>query len=94
MVVAGVPDVLADSTGTSASTRPSATGRTSAPPSNKKKEKGKKGKKTFFSNELLVEVFADTRAYLLKPLSLVSNFLILSPDKFGKSLWTISKYGR
>ena len=38
VVVAGVPDVLADSTGPSASARPSATERISAPPSNKKKK--------------------------------------------------------
>ena len=42
VVVAGVPGVLADSTGSSAPARPSATKRISAPPSNKKKKKGKK----------------------------------------------------
>ena len=47
-VVAGVPSVLADSIGTSATARPSASERISAPPSNKKKKKkGKKGKKNF-----------------------------------------------
>ena len=49
VVAAGVPDVLADSTGSSDSARPFAMKKISAPPSIKKKKKGKKGKKIKYS---------------------------------------------
>ena len=50
VVVVGVPDVLADSTGSSASAHLSATEKISAPPSIKKKKKRKKGKNIILSS--------------------------------------------
>ena len=91
-VVAGVPSVLADSIGTSATARPSASERISAPPSNKKKKKkGKKGKKNFFSSKLLVKAFADTRAYLLKSPGIVPIFRYC--PQINLSSYLVNPYG-